>query len=231
MTEDVKAIAYANNRVPEVIKKIRTEQNLSKREFANSIGASPQAVAFWESGSYIPTTKYLRAICERYNIPPSVLVAGENGETLGLTLKEDDGTIAIPRFNACGSCGSGVSNESEQMIGLVRVSLAWLQAKCPSIRTKSLEVITAVGDSMSPTIKNLDFLFIDRSETEVHGDGIYAVIYGGEVFVKRIQRQPNGGLLLISDNDKYPPILINGEQLESVRIAGKCKIHCSAEEI
>lgn len=229
MTEEKSS---GDNQIAKVLKTIMKEHKMSRREFAHSIGASPQAVTFWEQGAYTPNAKYLSAICEKYNVPPKVFFTiTEDETTLHLTFKEDDGTVAIPRFNAYGSCGTGVSNQSEQMIGLVRVSLAWLQAKCPSIRAKSLEVITASGDSMSPTIKNLDFLFIDRSETEVRGDGIYAVIYAGDVFVKRVQRQPDGGLLLISDNTRYPPILIPPEQLEHVKIAGKCKIHCSAEEI
>jgi len=214
------------------IQKILDERVISRSEFARSIDATPQSVYQWVTGRNLPSSKFITAICERYNVSPQVLMSG--GGKSGFvqsTVELEDGTIAIPRFNACGSCGSGVSNDNEQMIGLVRVSLAWLQAKCPTIRAKHLEVITAVGDSMMPTIRNLDFLFIDRSENEVHGDGIYAVIYGGEVYVKRIQRQPDGSLLLISDNSRYPPILIPPDQLENVSIAGKCKIHCSAEEI
>lgn len=230
MTEDKSS--KSDSKIPVVIKTIMKEHNLSRREFAKSIGASAQSVAFWEQGQFVPTTKYVSAICERYNVPPKAFISGgKESDSLSLTITQEDGTVAIPRFNAYGSCGSGVSNASEQMIGLVYVSMQWLQAKCPTIRSKSLEVITASGDSMAPTIKNLDFLFIDRSETEVHGDGIYAVIYGGDVFVKRVQRQPDGGMLLISDNTKYPPILITPDQIENVKIAGKCKIHCSAEEI
>lgn len=232
MQEDSSPAGKVPQRLADTIKKIVKESGLSRKAFAKSIGASAQAVMFWEKGMFTPSTKFLTVISEKYNIPPRMFFGeGQNGESLSLTLKDDNGTVAIPRFDAYASCGTGVQNDSEQMISLVYVSLAWLQAKCPSIRTKSLEVITAVGDSMAPTIKNLDFLFIDRSETEVRGDGIYAVVYAGEVYVKRIQRQPDGGILLISDNAKYPPILIPPEQLEHVRIAGRCRIHCSAEEI
>lgn len=85
-----------------------------------------------------------------------------------------------------------------------------------------IKLITVVGDSMEPTLKNCDVLFVDESVKEYHGDGIY-VIAVPDLQVKRLQRLIGGGLRVISDNHKCYPISqdIEGEKLANIIICGK----------
>lgn len=213
----------------DALKQLMKENDMSQSDFARAVGARPQTVCLWTSGKSKPNGYFVTAICERFGVTPSSIASGHAQRTRSVPVGGN--VVAIPRLDVSASCGRGVMNSTEQMVSLIYVSRKWLLTKCPYLNLRNLEIITASGDSMSPTIKNLDFLFIDRSETNIRTDGIYAIVYAGEVFVKRVQKQPNGGLLLISDNSRYPPIRISPEDLPNVSIVGRCCIHCSAEEI
>ncbi|NAT27838.1 hypothetical protein CVE22_08745, partial [Pseudomonas syringae pv. actinidiae] len=72
------------------------------------------------------------------------------------------------------------------------------------------------GDSMSPAgILNGTKLVIDRARTPQIGNVVVAYIDNQPV-VKRLDRQPNGGWMLSSDNPKYPPI----QGLEEIEVFG-----------
>jgi phage repressor protein C with HTH and peptisase S24 domain len=47
-----------------------------------------------------------------------------------------------------------------------------------------------------------------------------AVGFEESIFIKRLERQP-GGVVLLSDNRNYAPLKIAGDELGSLRIIGK----------
>jgi len=61
---------------------------------------------------------------------------------------------------------------------------------------------------MEPTLKDGDYVLID--ETIKFGtNGIYAIQYGGQILIKRLQFKMNGTILIISDNVKYEKEIFN----------------------
>ena len=73
------------------------------------------------------------------------------------------------------------------------------------------------GDSMEPTIYNGDTVICDNIGYQE--DGIYAVIYQGKGFVKRLQTVSNG-MKIISDNPAYEPMLAKSEA-DELKIIGR----------
>ena len=62
------------------------------------------------------------------------------------------------------------------------------------------------GDSMGERIKSGTPLFIDTNVTQITEDnGIYALLLGEAVIVRRIQRRLQGGYLISSDNPAVAP--------------------------
>ena len=84
---------------------------------------------------------------------------------------------------------------------------------------------------MKPNIDEGDFVIVDTSKNELIGDGVYAIQSGGNTFIKRVQRQINGSILLLSDNPLYKPYEVPVEELDSLTIVGKCIIVCNAREL
>ena len=55
-------------KIGQVIKEIRTKNNLSQQAFAEKFGVTYQAVSKWENGRYIPDIASLKEICKEYNL-------------------------------------------------------------------------------------------------------------------------------------------------------------------
>lgn len=203
-------------------------KNVSQRQLALAIGISPQSVQQWAKGLAKPSSDRVESVAEFFDVTPSYLMFGE--EVAGQEL--DDDTVSIPVLNVRGSCGiNHAITDMVEMVKLLRVAKKWLVEKVGMVNFKKLHIITAVGDSMSPTFSDGDFVIVDTSKTEVIGDGVYAVQAGGGIFIKRVQRKLDGGVTLLSDNEKYKPMDVPVEDLDSMSVIGKCIISCCAKEI
>ena len=203
-------------------------KNVSQRQLALAIGISPQSVQQWAKGLAKPSSDRVESVAEFFDVTPSYLMFGE--EVAGQEL--DDDTVSIPVLNVRGSCGiNHAITDMVEMVKLLRVAKKWLVEKVGMVNFKKLHIITAVGDSMSPTFSDGDFVIVDTSKTEVIGDGVYAVRAGGGIFIKRVQRKLDGGVTLLSDNEKYKPMDVPVEDLDSMSVIGKCIISCCAKEI
>ena len=74
---------------------------------------------------------------------------------------------------------------------------------------------------MYPTIHDGDLMLVDRGFGEpVHGK-IYALVVQGLVVVKRVNFLATGGMILISDNDRYPSETIKRDEVEELSFQGR----------
>jgi phage repressor protein C with HTH and peptisase S24 domain len=158
---------------------------------------------------------------------PQVLSTAEGGELVLRDLREQYETpgqaVDIPAMEVGASMGVGEPiPDQDTVVGHIRVSRTWLRAHLPNVTShENLRVITGYGDSMEGTFNDGDVLFVDVGVREVRMDSVYVFALREELFVKRLQRRPDGGLTIISDNKKYEPyVLMNGER-ELVRVLGR----------
>lgn len=110
------------------------------------------------------------------------------------------------------SCGNGLL-AFEQVEGYEEVPESWLNGgKYFFIRAK--------GDSMiNARIIDGDLLLI-RHQEDVENGEIAAVKINGEAVLKRVYKNDDS-LILQSENPKYPPIIVKGNQ--DIQIIGKLK--------
>lgn len=123
-------------------------------------------------------------------------------------------TEKIPVFEQFFSCGKGqYVPETEYMNGYIAIP--------EDLKTKRFEGHLAAskirGDSMEPTIFNGDTVICD--DLGYQEDGIYAIIFEGQGFVKRLQRVA-GGVRIISDNQAYEAMFAKNDT-EELKIIGK----------
>jgi len=123
-------------------------------------------------------------------------------------------TEKIPVFEQFFSCGKGqYVPETEYINGYIAIP--------EDLKTKRFEGHLAAskirGDSMEPTIFNGDTVICDNLGYQE--DGIYAIIFEGQGFVKRLQRVA-GGVRIISDNQAYEAMFAKNDT-EELKIIGK----------
>ena len=190
------------------------ESGKSMSAIAREIGVTPQAVRAYKEGISSPSMNRLDALAK---------ATGKSSEWmhLGIGEKEDkqEGIISVPLLEVRASAGTGCINFSEQVVRRIDFFEDWLKRNVRYTNRGNLDMITASGDSMEPTISSGDLLLIDHGVNEVLYDSIYVAMVNGEVYVKRFQKTPSRTLLMISDNKKYQSFELRPE--DEIRIIGR----------
>src|SRR5690606_23982993 len=77
-----------------------------------------------------------------------------------------------------------------------------------------LAVLRVDGDSMEDTLRDGDFVLVDRSQSRFGREGIYALAIGENAWVKRLSLNLREKLIrIISDNPAYPPQELEEQEL------------------
>lgn len=194
---------------------------LSQSELAVKMGVSRQSVHAWCKGALPRSPKMISRLAEVLGVSSEDLI--QSAET---ALIPNDDYIDLPYLQSVyASCGAGdFPLTALPDITKIRVSREWLRVHAPSANSNFVQIITADGDSMSPTIDDGDLLLIDTSKKEITTDAIFAFNLNGGFYVKRVQRTPRG-LKIISDNRTYESFEIGEGDVLNVLGRVCCRAH------
>lgn len=196
------------------------ELGLQHKDLVAATGASKGTVTNWINGVNNPTGKRLVQLAQALKTTSSWLLTGNS--TPEFTQVEpwdgntplDDDEVEIPFFKdfsfACGggSIGEAIANETRKL----RMSKATLRNL--SIVKENAVAATAIGDSMSPTIKDGDTIHIDLGRKNIKDGKIFAICIGGLFYCKRLYNLPLGGVRIVSDNSvEFPEIHLNAQEI------------------
>ena len=98
---------------------------------------------------------------------------------------------------------------------------ACLQQMLQLQSNENITVIKQNGDSMAPTIKEGDTLFVDTSQVEIKDGEVFVFKFADIYSAKRVQLVPGGGIMLISDNSNFLPVNMSDETLNKQMVVGK----------
>jgi hypothetical protein len=111
----------------------------------------------------------------------------------------------VPWLDVAASAGPGGEAIDEAPQGWFAFEPRFLRRLTAS--PDSLSAVRVQGDSMEPTLKAGDDILVDGADAADRlRDGIYVLRIDDALNVKRLAVVPGGGLSIISDNDRYPPI-------------------------
>lgn len=225
---------------------------LSQKKIADEAGISAPAVNLYFKGINPLNIQFAMVLSKMLGVPVSefsLRLAAEieqiaeaasaekddkesNVITADFSQKRSD-LIDIPRLDVAGSMGKGLTqpDDYEDVIDRLRVSTAWLRRNVNATNHSSLAVITGYGDSMEGTFNDGDLLLVDRGVTEIKIDAVYVLALKGELYIKRLQRRPDGTLLMLSDNEKYKPYEIKDGELEQFEVLGRVLLAWNARRL
>ncbi len=107
----------------------------------------------------------------------------------------------IKQLDVNGSMGMGMTPPDHiDTVKTVVVSLTELRKQCSFSSPEKLQIITGLGQSMSPTFVDGDPLLVDTGVVDVKIDAVYVFDLDGELYIKRLQRMPGHKIRVISDN-------------------------------
>lgn len=133
---------------------------------------------------------------------------------------EDDYAF-VPLYDVRASAGNGHPVEHELIKGTLAFQREWLRDK--GLAVKNLSVIYAHGKSMEPRINDGDVLLVDASQRDIKDGKIYAIRWHGELRIKRLVRDYDGSVRIISDNKSpdYPEQHVPADALDQLEIIGR----------
>lgn len=134
-----------------------------------------------------------------------VVVVPEGGTASLPSNREKPDTVRIRHFDTGGAMGGGlVLKEQPGVIRSWEVSQEWAHKNLPYFTAMdNLSIVTGFGDSMLGMFNPGDPILVDRGITKCDVDGVYFFRVDGEGFIKRLQRIPGEGIVVISENSRY----------------------------
>lgn len=217
------------NTLKDRLEELMAEYGLdTQQQLADFAGVSKGLVGQWFNGSTGLGAKPLSAFDKKTRFSINWLTEGTGDKYKthvlpAITESESEDRIRFPRLNAEATCGAGTINDHYiEVVDYVTVAAAWAREKLGGNLNK-IQVITARGDSMEPTIEDGDVMFVDTAIEAFEGDGLYLLWYIDGLKAKRLQSTVGGGLMIISDNSSYRTETVRGEDLNAVRIIGRIR--------
>ena len=205
-------------------------------EIAAAMGVSRQAVTRWASGK-TPTYENLIKLAKILDVSLSELT-GESEpkpsfyKVTDVSSPTGEGLVRVPVLSVEASCGGpGLRNEKTDIVGAIDFEPYFLHSLPGVTGLSNLHIVHAHGDSMEPTIPARSICVVDGNQDKIRGDGIYCLGADGDTFIKRVQKNLDGTLTLLSDNPLYPPQKLDRATLETVKIEGRVVLVLKVESV
>lgn len=219
--------------IRERLDQIITEQKINKAKLGEVAGVSAQAVNNWYKKGKISVSS-AKAIYQKYGYSIEWILGGDESQA---SVNQNDGLTSdlfsderdllhkhrIDYYDVRAAAGlTGFENsdypEIISSLYLTDEGMAQLVGKKSS---DGIYLVNVPTDSMEPTIRKGDIVFLDTKVNAYSGDGIYAFAIDGALFIKRIQKMIGGGYRMISDNEIYPPEQISDDVCENAKFIGR----------
>lgn len=132
------------------------------------------------------------------------------------------GKVALAVMDVKASMGHGALRPSHESVVMnMVVDENWLRRHATFSSPENLSLVTGIGDSMQPTFEDGDPLLVDRGVTDIRLDSIYVLSLKDELYIKRVQRNMDGSLVIISDNPKYRPQEVSERDRGTFQVLGR----------
>lgn len=125
----------------------------------------------------------------------------------------------IPLLDVVASAGPGYENTRPYEIDQLPFPRSWLARI--GLPARFARFIDSRGDSMEPTIPEGAICLVDIRVEHARRDGIYVLVDGNNVRIKRIAVGWQNSIVLISDNERYASETLAPPDAEALRVAGK----------
>ena len=215
--------------IGEIIKKYRTENELSQRAFASKTSLSPSYINTLEKiynpktgKPYSVTTDVAVELANAMNLKIEKLLNMLNNDQ-EFTLNEDK---KVNNSNSTvvfiyGSIPAGIPMECiEDVIDTEEISSKLLKGN------KEYFGLKVKGNSMEPDYIDGDTLILLKTDDCESGDDCVVMINGNDGTFKRVFKNENG-IILQPLNPEYSPLVFTNEQIENLPV----KIIGTVEEI
>lgn len=167
--------------------------------------------------------KLVSDIESSFNLPRGWLDGlSKNNKLTDQNINQENNGVKIDVLDISANCGNGIITERElaSVLRSIEFTPDYAAKLFGRRSTEYIKVITAKGDSMTPTIKSGANIFVDTKINYFDGDGIYVFVFDNKIYIKRIQ-VTGTEVIVISDNLVYEKWRLDKNSLQNFHIQGK----------
>lgn len=190
-----------------------------KKELANLSGIHETQLYKYLKGANSPSIAVAVALAGAGNVSLDWLLLGKEDAVGGTIDVQEDIYAYVPLYDARCSAGGGSWNENSTI--LTRLAFTRYSLKRQGLRPDSLSAIRIAGDSMEPLLVDGDTVLIEHSLNTLEGEGVYVIHLDDHLYAKRLQRQFDGAIHIISENKAYKDMVVPKAKLNDLRIIGR----------
>jgi phage repressor protein C with HTH and peptisase S24 domain len=186
----------------------------SVADLARAVGVSDNAIYKWVSGRGQPSMLSLVNLARAARVSIQWLATGQDAPKSEARGAQSGEYVYLAHTSMRSAVGRGTV-QSRQIVDYLAFKAEWLRRRI-GIDPKSLMLVEAASDSMAPTIDEGDLALVDLRDPRFRHDGVYVLRASGELSIKRIQRRPDGKLIIRNDNAAYEPTVVNADSVNVV---------------
>jgi repressor LexA len=187
------------------IKELRKNMNMSQEDLATKLGTSKQVISRYENGQRVPKITVAKEYADILGCTLETLI-GTTKETLPSVIQPIS-EIRSTRIPLIGNVAAGQPILAEEDYE------TYIDSPC-----KADYALRVEGDSMEPGFIDGDIIYI-KAQDDVDDGQIAVVLLDDSAALKHVYHIPNG-LMLTSDNPKYPPMHMTFEDYNVIRVLG-----------
>lgn len=191
----------------EQLKILRKRDGLTQAEVAARLGVDRSTYAKYENGQSEPNFEMLQKLADLFRSSADFLIGGTDQPS-----SKSGSWVPV-----LGDVAAGIPIEAvENIVDYEEIDTAMASTgKYYGLRIK--------GSSMEPRIREGDVVIVRQQEDADTGDTAVVLVNGERATVKRIKKEPDGGLWLLPNNPAYDPQHYSPAEVaeKPVRIIGK----------
>lgn len=195
------------------IRTLRRSLNLSQPELAKLAKVGQSTISDLENDKKGTSAEKMDSIAAVLGTSSKYLLTGKEEVTSKTRNEEEflknsiplDDQVEIKFFeDVAFSCGDGSFVEALEKEAK-RITISSMPLRERNINSNNCVAMPATGDSMFPTIKDRDIVYVDIERKTIKDGKVFAVCHGGLFKFKRLYQLPLGGVRIVSDNAaEYP---------------------------
>lgn len=198
----------------------------SRKQAAVTAGVSLSSLHRWTREEGVPAFDSLARLAMPKGVSLDWVATGLGnmfGETQAAEPQkreaDEDMYAYVPLYDARCSAGSGAWNERARVLTYLAFTRYSLRKK--GLHPERLSCLRADGDSMTGLIDDEDTVMIDESRNVFGGEGVYVILLNDHLYAKRLQREFDGSIRIISHNKEYKDLIVPKERLDELQIIGR----------
>ncbi|UZD92717.1 helix-turn-helix transcriptional regulator [Pseudomonas corrugata] len=190
-------------------------------ELSRRTGIPRSTLESYLTGDSEPKASRLVAIAQAARANVGWLATGDGAMTAAAAAQkdEDDKYAYIPLYDARVSQGHGAWNDGVKVLTMLAFTKYSLRRK--GLNPAELAAVRVDGDSNEPLLSDGDTVMVDLSRNVLQGEAFYVIRIDDLLYAKRLQREFDGSILVISANPAYKIITVPQDRLDSFQIIGR----------